>query len=430
MRKVLLIAFYFNQKNEVASKRLRGLAKYLPDFGWDPIIIAPKLNNTSYNNNSNFKVIETEYEDMVDKWLKKFNISSTDENKEEHTDINKQSPIAKNNPLFSKLISIAGEIFAYPDGMKYWYEPAIEIAKEVIEINNIEAIISSSWPITSHIIAKNLKKEYNIPWIADLRDLWNMNPYVHHTFIRNYFEKRLEIKTFKYADVLTTTTNLARETLQKIHPNKNIYTVMSGFDIEEISLNNTPKDIKKLNFTYAGSLYSGKRDPTLLFNGIKQLIDDGKIDSSLLQLDFYGDSESLEEIAKKYKIENIVNIHGPIPHSEVLKKQKESQCLLLLSWNNEKEKMFLPGKIFEYLAAKRPILSIGYKEGSLKELIEKTNTGHHVSTLEETKLSLMDFYNDFITNKSLKYNGNNQVNNYSMLSTAGKFGKILDSLNK
>lgn len=443
MKKVLLIAFYFNQTNEIASKRLRGLAKYLPQFGWEPIVIVPKLDNTlSYNNyDCNFKVIETDYEDMLDKWLNKFKNSDkvndntnnttniTNSNNSNNTNNNSSTgnKIA-NNKLISKAISIAGEIFAYPDGMKYWYEPAMEVSKEAIEVNDIQAIISSSWPVTSHIIAKDLTEQYNLKWIADLRDLWNMNPYVNHTFIRNHFEKKLEIETFKYADILTTTTDLAKQTLQKLHPNKKICTVMSGYDIEDITENNTPKDSTKLNFIYAGSLYGGKRDPTLLFNGIRQLIDEEKVDPKLLQLDFYGDSAGLEEIAKRYKIEDIVKIHGPIQHNEVLKKQKESQGLLLLSWNNKREKMFLPGKIYEYLAAKRPVLSIGYKEGSLKDLIEKTNIGYHVSTLEETKQSLMNFYNNFTVNNSLKYTGNSAVNSYSMLATAEKFGNILDSI--
>jgi len=446
MKKVLLIAFYFNQTNEIASKRLRGLAKYLPQFGWEPIVIVPKLDNTSsYNNyDYNFKVIETDYEDMLDKLLNKFknsdkinaNVNNADNTVDNTANSNNTNHVTNaenkitNDKLISKAISIAGEIFAYPDGMKYWYDPAMEVSKEAIEVNNIQAIISSSWPVTSHIIAKDLTKQYNFKWIADLRDLWNMNPYVNHTFIRNHYEKKLEIETFKYADVLTTTTDLARQNLQKLHPNKKICTVMSGYDIEDITENNTPKDIGKLNFTYAGSLYGGKRDPTLLFNGIRQLIDEKKVDPALLQLDFYGDSADIEKIAKKYKIENIVDIHGPVPHNEVLKIQKKSQGLLLLSWNNKKEKIFLPGKIYEYLAAKRPVLSIGYKEGSLKDLIEKTNIGYHVSTLEETKLSLIDFYNNFIINKSLKYSGNSQVNRYSMLATAEKFGKILDSLQK
>ncbi|MPL58113.1 hypothetical protein SDC9_03644 [bioreactor metagenome] len=453
MKKVLLIAFYFNQTNEIASKRLRGLAKYLPQFGWEPIVIVPKLDNIpSYpNNNLDFKVIETEYEDMLDKWMNKFKKSpnnfenkiinvknneiSNVKNNEKSNEKNNGKSNEKNNgksneknTLISKAISLAGEIFAYPDGMKYWYEPAMEVSKEAIELNDIEAIISSSWPVTSHIIAKDLKKQYNINWIADLRDLWNLNPYVNHTFIRNHFEKKLEIETFKYADVLTTTTKLASETLQKLHPNNKICTVMSGYDIEDITENNIPKNNEKLNFIYAGSLYGGKRDPKILFKGIRQLIDEERIPPSVLSLDFYGDNEGIENIAKEYNIENIVNIHGSIPHKEVLKKQKESQALLLLSWNNEKEKIFLPGKIYEYLAAKRPVLSIGYKEGSLKSLIEKTNIGYHVSTIEETKEAIMKFYNNFSENKTLKYNGNEEVNKYSMIATAQKFSKILDSI--
>ena len=461
MKKVLLIAFYFNQKNEIASKRLRGLAKYLPQFGWEPIVIVPRMDNVSLykNHDYNLKVIETDYEDMVDKWLKKFKNTdkpyanrydkNTNNNENENKNKNNNENNNKNNnkndnkndnknvennitnnKIISKAISIVGEVFAYPDGMKYWYEGAMEVSKEAIEVNNIQAVISSSWPVTSHIIAKDLTIEYNLKWIADLRDLWNMNPYVNHTFIRNYFEKRLEIETLKYADVLTTTTDLARHTLQKLHPKKRICTVMSGYDVEDLTENNTPQDIGKLSFIYAGSLYGGKRDPDLLFNGIKELINEKKVDPLILQLDFYGDTVKLEKKAKKYEIEEIVNIHGKIPHDKVLEKQKKSQCLLLLSWNNEKEKMFLPGKIYEYLAAKRPVLSIGYKEGSLKSLIEKTNIGYHVSTLEETKEGIMALYNDFIKNKSLTYHGNANVNSYSILATAQKFGKILDSLEK
>ena len=251
MKKVLLIAFYFNQTNEIASKRLRGLAKYLPQFGWEPIVIVPKLDNIpSYpNNNLDFKVIETEYEDMLDKWMNKFKKSPNNfENKIINVKNNEISNVKNNgksnekNTLISKAISLAGEIFAYPDGMKYWYEPAMEVSKEAIEVNDIEAIISSSWPVTSHIIAKDLKKQYNINWIADLRDLWNLNPYVNHTFIRNHFEKKLEIETFKYADVLTTTTKLASETLQKLHHNNKLCTVMRGYDIEDITENNITKN--------------------------------------------------------------------------------------------------------------------------------------------------------------------------------------------
>lgn len=128
---------------------------------------------------------------------------------------------------------------------------------------------------------------------------------------------------------------------------------MSGYDIKDITTNNTPKNQEKLNFTYAGSLYGGKRDPNLLFKGISELIHENKINPLLLSLDFYGDNFGLKETAKKYGIEDLVNIHGTIPHEEVLKKQKESQALLLLSWNNKKEEMFLPGKNLRIFSCKK-----------------------------------------------------------------------------
>jgi hypothetical protein len=158
------------------------------------------------------------------------------------------------------------------------------------------------------------------------------------------------------------------------------------------------------------------------------LIREGKIDSSKIALDFYGDSENLEEIAAKYNIVEILKIHGPIPHKKVLRRQKESQILLLISWNNKNEEMFIPGKIYEYLGLKRPILSLGYKEGSLKDLIKETNVGYHVSTLDQTKKALMELYNDFILNETISYKPNDKVNTYSMVNTAENFGRILDSI--
>ena len=447
MKKVLLIAFYFNQTNEIASKRLRGLAKYLPRNGWEPIVVVPKLDGTnSINEKYDFEVIETEYVDMLDKWQNKFQISSLKKSKDSiiknNSNIIKGTSNKTKNPglldkFYAKSISLAGEIFAYPDGMKYWYKPAIEASSEIIEKNNeIKGIISSSWPVTSHIIANDLKKQFNIPWIADLRDLWNMNPYISHNFIRNYFDKRLELETFENVDVLTTTSKLASLKLKKLHPKAKIFPVLSGYDPEDFSeMENNIEPEKAgqnkeniLNFTYAGSLYGGKRDPSLLFEGISQLSEERKIDISKIALDFYGDSESLEKIANEYNIRDILNIHGPIPHKDVLQRQKESQILLLISWNNKKEEMFIPGKFYEYLAMKRPILSIGYKEGSLKELISQTNVGYHASTLEEIKNAFLKFYNDFISNKTISYKGNDNVNSYSMLNTAKKFGKILDSI--
>ncbi len=513
MKKVILIAFYFNQVNEIASKRLRALAKYLPRFGWEVIVIVPDLGFIPpENKNLNSRIIVTEYEDMFSHMFNKFRSSNKNDKIDEIGEIDKIGEIGEidkndlkesinwednldnshnggdfsqssddlnstklkdsssvSNPIASKAISMAGEIFAYPDGMKYWHEPAFEAASKIVEEGEIDAIISSSWPITCHTIAKDISDKYNIPWIADLRDLWNLNPYVSHTFIRDYFEKRLELKTFENTDVLTTTTDLAAKTLATLHPNNRIVPILSGYDEDDFkflesvlnedqgnglensskkdgsldydasnvesssekngSLNHDASNVSaKLKLIYAGSLYGGKRDPTILFKAIRQLEDESKLDSSNISIEFYGDSGNLEEIARKYSLLDIVNIGGKIPHEEVLKKQLNSDVLLLISWNNEKEKMFIPGKIYEYFALRKPVLSIGYKEGSLKDLIEDTNVGYHVSDLESAKEVLLDIYNEFLESGKVEYKSEVNIDDYSMLAMASKFADLLNDL--
>ena len=449
MKKVILIAFYFNQVNEIASKRLRALAKYLPQFGWEPIVIVPDLGFIPKENDDlNCRIIYTEYEDMFSHFSNKFKKSKSNDFADSSDFSDSKDPIEFNddklkdstsysNPIASRAISIAGEVFAYPDGMKYWHESAFKEASKIMDTEEIDAIISSSWPITCHTIAKDLKEHQDIPWIADLRDLWNLNPYVSHTFIRNYFEKRLELKTFENADALTTTTDLAAETLSTLHPMSRIVPILSGYDkddfkfLEELVSKRddfSSDSPEKLKFIYAGSLYGGKRDPTYLFEAIRQLEDENKLDPSKISIEFYGDSTGLEDIANRYGLLDIVHIGGKIAHEEVLKKQLDSDVLLLISWDNEKEKMFIPGKIYEYFALKKPVLSIGYKEGSLKDLIEETKVGYHVSSLESTKEALLDIYNEFVEKGTVELNADMNIEDYSMENMAKKFADLLNEL--
>ena len=417
MKKVLYIAFNYNHDTGIASKRLRGVAKYLPSFGWKPIVIVPRTSNETVRID-NVRVVETDYQDMISKFMpqsektgRKREVSSRDQT----------------NKFVSKAISIAGEIFAYPDSAKYWKKPAIEEAGKIIENEKIDAILSSSSPVTSHMIAHELKEKYGIPWIADLRDLWNLNPYINHNFARRFFEKRLEMKTFENVDVLTTTTEIAKKTLEKIHPDKKITPVVSGFDPKDFENTKQTKRSEKLTLMYAGSLYSGKRDPSILFESINQLINENKIAADDIIIDFYGDETNLEVLSEKFNIKNNVNIHGRITQAEVLTHQMNSDILLLISWMDESEKMFIPGKVYDCIGCKKPILSIGYKEGSLKDLIDKTNIGYHVSDVEGCKKAIYDYYTKY-NNDDLKYCGNEFADEYSLENTAKRFAQLLEEV--
>ena len=94
---------------------------------------------------------------------------------------------------------------------------------------------------------------------------------------------------------------------------------------------------------------------------------------------------------------------------------------------NENEKMFIPGKAYEYMASKKPILSLGINEGSLKELIETTNIGYHVSDVKNAKKAIYNYYSKYYNNE-LKYTGNELTNNYTFENTAKNFAELINEI--
>ena len=90
--------------------------------------------------------------------------------------------------------------------------------------------------------------------------------------------------------------------------------------------------------------------------------------------------------------------------------------------------MFIPGKIYEYFALQKPVLSIGHKEGSLKDLIDETKVGYHVSSLESTKEALLDIYNEFTEKGTVELRSDINIEDYSMENMAKKFADLLNEL--
>ena len=173
LKKVLIITYHFPPKTTVASLRLLGLAKYLPEHGWKPIILTPAMPARS-NSDFNVKLIETQYHDVLSSWKKRLGFHPA-------KDIQHQlGTVTSNNNSFNLInwfSTFSKKLICYPDGQKGWYPFATKAAEEFLQREGADAIISSSSPVTSHLIAKYLKTKFNTPWVADLRDLWTQNHY-------------------------------------------------------------------------------------------------------------------------------------------------------------------------------------------------------------------------------------------------------------
>lgn len=424
MKKLLIISYKFPPDPDVGGLRIQGLAKYLPKFGWETIILTTIL---PANPDAQFRVIQTPYCNVIDTWKRRFGFRPEECVKKEigiTTQKNKKS-------FIDHILTFLEEIIAYPDAQRGWYNYAVEAGSEILDNENVDAIISSSKPETCHCIAKELNLKCDIPWIADLRDLWTQNHYYPYSPLRRFIERRLEIKTLSKVDTLVTISKNLAATLGTLHRGKTIYTIPNGFDPQELNI--PCVDLTdKFTITYTGNLYQGKRDPAKLFIALHDLILEGSVSPNDIEVRFYGPNEDwLENDVERYGLQDIVNVYGIIPRKVALDRQRESQLLLLLLWDHPEEIGVYTAKIFEYLAAQRPILAIGGPKGVVEDLLGGTNAGGYATSVEDVKKALEEFYSEYKQKGNVSYKGERaKIDKYSQKEMAKKFAEALDTLTR
>ncbi len=164
---------------------------------------------------------------------------------------------------------------------------------------------------------------------------------------------------------------------------KNVFCVTNGYDADDF-MQAASSLTEKFTITYTGSLYNGRRDPSTLFETVQRLIKAKKIDKEHIEICFFCPREGwLADEINKYDLNDIVALKGTVPREEALKKQKESQLLLLLFMNAGNEKGVYTGKLFEYLGARRPIISVGGSQGVVKELLQRSMAGRYAENAHE-----------------------------------------------
>jgi len=424
MKKVLIVANLLH-----ASPRIPGLAKYLPEFGWQPIMLTTPIgeNPESYfgppnDFKNNFRTIEigelsTQNEpdrNILAKMSQRFGIRPT-----------------KALSLLTHLYRYSYKaIVDYPDRGKGWKPSAVKAGSDLLQSENIEAMISSSPPVTSHLIAKELKVKQGIPWVADLRDLWSQNHYYSYGPIRKFFDRRLELKTFLLADALVTVSAPLAERLSQLHNGKPTYSITNGFDPDKLS-HGQANLISKFTITYTGQIYRGKQDPLKLFAALRDLVSKGTMNPEEVEIRFYGTrNELIAREIEEHELSAMAKQYGIVPRETSFEKQRESQLLLLLNWEDRRERGGYTLKIFEYLAAQRPILVTGGSgDDVVKELLDETKAGIYCQTVEDVRRTLRELYAEYKSRGKISYSGNiEKINRYSYREMARKFAEILNRL--
>jgi hypothetical protein len=421
MRRVLLVAYHYPPSRESGALRPRGLAKYLQEFGWNVDVLTPRLPGPRPGN-----VFETDYVDVVAQWKRRLRLHPT---KGLRDQLNlSPPPSVRSRSLQADLIGAARWALTYPDPLKGWARFAVA-ALEQFRGRGIDAIISTAPPLVCHMVGMRAKQVLNCPWIADYRDLWNVEADTledQKGFVGT-LQRRTERKVLAGCDALVSVSGPWAERLKQRYPSKPVHAITNGFDPDE-TRNDDCQLAPKFSITHTGMLYQGRRDPSALLETLRELIDAGQIDASDLLLRFYGPIEPfLQPLLKRYGLEAVTELRAAVPRPEVLALQRESQLLLILSWSGPNENGGHTGKVFEYLAARRPILAIGGARGVLTELLEETKSGLHVISKAQLRQFIVGAYSEYKRQGYVTDHGDiTVIDKYSQREMSSRFADVLN----
>ncbi|MBI4531664.1 MAG: glycosyltransferase [Candidatus Latescibacteria bacterium] len=419
MRKVLFIAYYYPPLGGAGVPRTLKFVKYLPKFGWQPIVLTPAKGASSIVWDAGDEVgdedhvVRTGYHDVFGpvRRVLRMNRRAGNDPSKGGVDGTVKRPHFLGQGIQPWLTRFVNEYIAFPDARIGWYPFGVREGLRTIKTQGVSVIYSTSPPETSHLIAHRLKEKTGIPWVADFRDLWTYNPAYEKAKIKLFLDERLEKRTLRNVDAVVTVSEPWVNIVSMLHNlgGKNVYMITNGFDPEDYAMDCSPTG-QKMIVTYTGVIYTPGRDPEMFLRVVSELIKTGQVAPDSIEVRFYGsDFTRIDDLRRHYGIEGSVKVFGNVPFKESIQAQLTSHVLLMLDWERPDargaSKGIVAGKIFEYLGARRPILSLSPHRGAVTELLEKTNAGVAVSNDGEIKETLLRWYDEFMKTGSIHFCG-------------------------
>ena len=431
MKKVLIITYYWPPTGGGGVQRWLKFVKYIREFGWEPIIYTPLNGESPVVDETLLDEIPEDVLTLKSKIWEPYSFYKIITGRKQNQRIYSGLINEKKEGFFQKLsVFIRGNFFI-PDARKFWIKPAVKDLKSKIASLEVDLIISTGPPHSTHLIAQGVLKNLSIPWIADFRDPWTKIDFYDQLRLTSWGDKRhkkLELKVLNTASKVVTVSKSWVKDFEEICKRSDIELITNGYDPEDF--NNSSVDLdSKFSICHVGSM-NKDRNPVVLWKALSSLLSKkGLMDSLEIkligQIDF-SVMESLEQEGLKKFVTQIPHL----AHKKAINELRKSQLLLLPINNTPNVAGVIPGKLFEYLAAKRPIICIGPEYCDSADIVRKTNAGEVFDYVQTDKLT------QFISNSFDKYQINNlhqlskNIEDYSRKKLIGDYCKMMDEITK
>ncbi|MBI1307977.1 MAG: glycosyltransferase [Bacteroidetes bacterium] len=428
MKKILLISYYWPPAGGGGVQRWLKMSKYLADAGYDLTVYTPENGESPVEDSSllkevhpNIKTLKTPIWEPYS-FYKKFTGKKSDQKVYSGFINDKKESFSQKASVF-----IRGNFFI-PDARKFWIKPSVAFLTTYLKDHPFDIIISTGPPHSMHLIALGVIKKHKIPWIADFRDPWTNIDFYDQLRLTSFADKkhkRLEALVLKNASRVITVSESWAADFKKLSDRKDISVITNGFDPADFPGNVHP-ETGEFSICHIGSM-NKDRNPGKLWEAIKSLISEGHLEKLKIRLIGQVDHQifqSIEEAGLTNKLEHI-----PFkPHSEVVRDIAGSSVLLLPINDTPNSAGVIPGKLFEYMGAHRPILGIGPVTGDAAGIILLSGAGCMIDYNDEEamKSRLLYWYSEF-EKGTLKVNSAH-VDTFSRKSLAMEYAKLIEEL--
>jgi len=386
-KKILVINYYWPPSGGAAVQRWLALCNLLAEMGWEVHVLTVDEQYATYQtyDASLTAAIHKAIKVHTTRTLEPFGLFKLLFGKKS---MPKPAFADGKQPGFANKIGrfIRGNVFV-PDPRKYWKRFAVSKAKALITTKNIPLVITAGPPHSTHFIGRELKKTLPVRWICDFHDLWTDIIFYNLLYklpITKKMEQQLERNILESCDgILTVGEGYKAKLLSKsdqLSPDK-IRIVPIGYDENMFLPKDAPSTEPVFTITYVGTI-AAYYQPEVFFQAVKLLI--SKYPAAPVKLLFVGVvPPDMFNTIEAHGLANIWDYKAYVPHAEAVAYMKKATVLLLVNPVTKDEEMVIPGKLYEYMASKRPVINITSLKSETAAIIAQCGAGR---TFDRTML--------------------------------------------
>ena len=412
MKRILIISYYWPPTGGSGVQRWVKFAKYLPSFGWQPVIYTPSNPERLAVDESLLKEVPPEAEIITTPIREPYAVYKKFSGKGGKSQVNPLNSQKKS--LKQKLaVWVRGNLFV-PDPRVGWVEPSVKFLSAYLKEHPVDVVVTTGPPQSMHLIGKGLKEATGVRWIADFRDPWTEMFYFKHMGLwplAEHRHRKLERQVLDGCDAVISVTPLVQKDFQAktVTP---VHLITNGYDESDFppvepapvlcapvpSVPSAPGESPvpapdacagapaPFTLIHTG-LFASDGNPLKLWDTLKALCESDERFRKALKIKLIGkiDPEICAAIAARGLQDNLSN-EGYLPHDRTVQEQRSADILLLPLRQEPEYRKVLPGKIFEYLASRRPVLGIGQEDGAAATLLLETGAGRMFDWDKEEEL--------------------------------------------